>query len=151
MVAAIDESHAICELLEVEPLRCSKRMPLEVRNDRLQKILTSTNDVAIEMLSVIVYPSVYEHLSDSKELTKLVKTLDATCALRHRELVSDLVSGLVAAPVRSVVLPNETNGEASFSVYKTSHPATELDQSFLLIFRTRHVVTMVNVQSDVTR
>jgi hypothetical protein len=45
----------------------------------------------------------------------------------------------------------KADGEASFSVYKPNNPTTELDQPFLLIVRTRHVVTMVNVQSDVTR
>ena len=48
-------------------------------------------------------------------------------------------------------MPHETNREASFSVYKTDHPATKLDQPFLLIFRiARHVVTIVNAQPDVT-
>jgi hypothetical protein len=71
--------------------------------------------------------------------------------LRNRELVRDLAASLVASAVRSVWLPNEPDREASFSVYKTDHPATELDQPFLLVFRTRHVVTMVNVRADVTR
>jgi hypothetical protein len=48
-------------------------------------------------------------------------------------------------------LPNEPDGEASLSVYKADDPATKLGQPFLLIFRTRHVVTMVNALSDVTR
>ena len=79
-----------------------------------------------------------------------METLDAACALRHYEFVSHLVSGLVASPARSVILPNETDREATFSVYKTAYPTTELDQPFLLIVRTRHVVTMVNAASDAT-
>jgi hypothetical protein len=48
-------------------------------------------------------------------------------------------------------LPHETDREASFSVYKTDHPSTKLDQPFLLIFRiARHVVTIVNARPDVT-
>jgi hypothetical protein len=61
----------------------------------------------------------------------------------------DLVSGFVAASPRPAWLPDESDREASFSVYETDHPATELDQPFLLVFRTRHVVTMVNALSDV--
>ena len=68
--------------------------------------------------------------------------------MRHGELVRDLVAGLVASAVRPVWLPDEPDGEASLSVYETDDPATELDQPFLLVFRTRHVVTMVNAPSD---
>src|SRR5437763_8243075 len=63
--------------------------------------------------------------------------------------MSNLVADLVAASTRTAWLPDEADREASFSVYKTDHPATELDQPFLLVFRTRHVVTMVNVLPDV--
>jgi hypothetical protein len=62
--------------------------------------------------------------------------------LRDRELVRDLETSLVASPPRTVCLPHEADREASFSVYKTDHPATELDQPFLLVFRTRHIVTL---------
>jgi hypothetical protein len=75
--------------------------------------------------------------------------VSAARALRHDEVMRDLVSGLVASSPRPVWLPNEADREASFSVYKTDHPTTELDQPFLLVFRTRHFVT-VSVQSDVT-
>jgi hypothetical protein len=61
-----------------------------------------------------------------------------------------LEAGLVALPIRPVWLPDEPDREASFSVYKTDDPTTLLDQPFLLIVRTRHVVTMVNAPSDAT-
>ena len=51
-----------------------------------------------------------------------------------------LIAGFVAASLRSAWLPNEADGEASFSVYKTNNPAS-LDQPFLLIFRTDRIVT----------
>jgi hypothetical protein len=60
-----------------------------------------------------------------------------------------LIAGLVALPARPARLPDEADREASFSVYKADYPA-KLDQSFLLIVRTRHVVTIVNAESDVT-
>src|SRR3989442_12845341 len=59
-----------------------------------------------------------------------------------------LVSGSVASSLPAVRLPHEADREASFSFSKPDHPATELDQAFLLIFRTRHVVTL-DTRSDV--
>ena len=100
---------------------------------------------------MVVVPPIREDVSDTKEVTHAFETRDAGCTLRHGELMRDLVAGSVASAVRPMWLPDEPDGEASFSVYETDHPATELDQPFLLVFRTRHVVTMVNVRSDVTR
>jgi hypothetical protein len=45
-------------------------------------------------------------------------------------------------------LSNEADAEASFGVYETKYPTTELDRSFLLIIRTRHIVTTVAATSD---
>ena len=104
----------------------------------------------MQMLTVVVVPLVLEPLPHSKELTQIVETLDAQRALCDRKLVSDLVSGRVASSPWPVWLPDKADREASFSVYKTDHPATELAQPFLLVFRTRHVVTIVNVASDDT-
>jgi hypothetical protein len=102
------------------------------------------------LLAVIVVPLVLEHLPNTEELAELFETRDASCALRHNELMRDLPTGPVAASVTPASLPDETDREATFSVYKTYNPATS-DQSFLLIFRiTRHVVTIVNVASDGT-
>ena len=140
---------AVSELLEVELLRAAQGVPLEERNDRLQQILTPANDVASQVLPMVVGPSVWQHLTYSKELTQLVETLGASFALRHCELVSDLVSGSVAASTGPASLADEADREASFSVYETDYPATELDQPFLLVFRTRHVVTL-DVTSDAT-
>ena len=136
------------ELLEVALLDGSKRMLPKERNDPFEQILSTTNDVAMKVLPVVVMPPVDVHLPHSKELPEVVEAHDARGALRHHEVVGDLVSGCVAGSARSAWLPNETDREASFSVYETDHPATELDQSFLLIFRTRHVVT-VGITSDV--
>jgi hypothetical protein len=95
--------------------------------------------------------SVDEDAATSEEALELLEDANAACALRHRELWRDLVPDSVAFSPDAVLLPHEADWEASFSVYKTDHPATKLDQPFLLIFRiTRHVVTIVNVQSDGT-
>jgi hypothetical protein len=146
-----DQLNAARELQEVLLLRTSHRILLEERNDRLQEIVAFPNDVSKHVLAVIVVPPVRNDVSDTEELTKLLEARDAWGALRDRELVSHLETGLVASSSRTAWLPHETDREASFSVYKTDHPSTKLDQPFLLIFRvTRHVVTIVNVKSAVT-
>ncbi len=99
---------------------------------------------------MVVVALVQEDPADSEEVAELLETTDALGALRHDKPMEHLVAGLVAFSTRSVWLPNEADREASFSVYKTDHPATELNQSFLLIVRTRHVVTIVNALSDGT-
>lgn len=151
MPAGGDELDAASELLEVLLLRAPHRMLSEERDNRLQQGGTLPNHVSLQVLAVVVVPLVGEHLPDSEELTKVMETVDAGGTLCHREFMSHLETGCVAFSTRTAWLPYEADREASFSVYETDHPATELDQSFLLIVRTRHVVTMVNVQSDVTR
>ena len=84
-------------------------MPLEERNDRLQQIRPASYDVAVQVLPVVVIPIVDDHLTHSKELTQFVQAREASFALRHHELVSHLVSGSVAAPIRSTLLPNESD------------------------------------------
>ena len=151
MTAAVDRLDAARELLEVLLLRATHRMPPEERNDRLQQIRAASHDIPVQVLVMVVVPPIHDHLPDSEELTEIVETREALLPLGHRELVSNLETGLVADSALPAWLPDETDREASFSVYETDHPATELDQPFLLVFRTRHVVTMVNVLSDVTR
>src|SRR5206468_8403779 len=124
-------------------------MLLKERDDRLEEVCAPSHDEAVEVLPVIVIPVVDEHLTHSEELMELAQAGEASLSLRHDELMSHLVAGLVAAPTRPARLPSESDREASFSVYKTDHPTTELDQPFLLVFRTRHFVT-VGVKSDAT-
>ena len=103
----------------------------------------------MHVFPVIVVPPVDVHLPYSEELADVVERRDASRALRNHEIVRDLVSGRVASSPRTVRLTHEADREASFSVYETDHPATKLDQPFLLVFRTRHVVT-VDTLSDGT-
>ena len=113
----------------------------EEGNDRLDQILPPTHYIAIQMLLVVVISLVGDNTPDTKEVHELFKTRDALRALRHGKLMRHLIAGLVAFPARSVLLPNKADGEATLSVYKTNNPA-ELDQSFLLISCTRHIVTV---------
>jgi hypothetical protein len=151
MPAGGHELDATCELLKVLLLRAPHRMLPEERNDGLQQLQSLAYGVSVHVLPMVVVSPVRNHVSDVKELTKVVEAPDAGGTLRHRELVRNLETGYVALPARAAWLPHEADREASFSVYETDHPATKLDQPFLLIVRTRHVVTKVNAASDVTR
>ena len=91
---------------------------------------------------MVVVPLVAPHLCYAEERLGLVQGVETPCTLRHYELVRYLVAGLVAFSTRPITLPDEADGEASFSIYETDHPSALLDQSFLLIVRTRHVVTI---------
>ena len=52
---------------------------------------------------MVVTPPVDVHLTHSEELAEFIQTHDATRALRHDELMRDLVPGPVAfSPVRSL-------------------------------------------------
>ena len=104
-----DELDTSDELLEVLLLRAPKRMPLEERDHRFQQVRTASHDVAVQVLPVVVIPVVDDHLTHSKELTQLMEAREASFALRDHELVSHLISGLVAAPIRPTLLPNESD------------------------------------------
>ena len=141
MRATSNHANALRELLEVTLLRRTHRMPLEERNDRVDQIRSTSNGVSKQVLPMVVVPAIRKHGSHAEEPHELVETLGASFALRNHKLVGDLIAGFVASAHRPVRLPNEADGEASLSVYKTNNPA-ELNQPFLLVFCTRHVVTV---------
>ena len=93
------------------------------RNDLLDQVRTSTHNVAIQVLLVIVVSPIRDHASHAEEVHKLMQAGHALSALRHRELVGHLIAGFVAFPSRTIRLPYEADGEASLSVYKTNNPA----------------------------
>ncbi len=101
------------------------------------------------VLLVIVMTLIDVDPADPEELTELFKAAATTYTLGHDKRMAHLIAGCVALPPHAVILTHEADREASFSVYKADYPATELTQSFLLIFRTRHIVT-VDVTADIT-
>jgi hypothetical protein len=146
-----DDLHTPWERFEVVAFWRPERVLPEERNDLLQKILTTTHVVLAQVLLMVVVPAVHEYAANLEELLQVIEASPAPLTLRYDEPVEHLVAGSVASSPHAVSLLREADREASFSVYKTDHPATELDQPFLLVFRiTRHVVTIVNTASDVT-
>ena len=150
MSTGVDDFHAPRELLEVALLRGPQRILTEERDYGSRQIRPTTDEVLAKVLSMVVMPPVDKDAADPEEASQLLEARAAALALRHDKPVEHLVAGCVASSPRTVRLPYEADREASFSVYKADHPATELDQSFLLIVRTRHVVTIVNALSDDT-
>ena len=80
----------------------------------------------MQVLFVVVVPPVGEHLSHAEELAEIVKARETSRALRDRKFVRHLIAGSVAFSAAAIWLPDEADGEASFSVYKTNNP-TQLD------------------------
>ena len=115
-------------------------MPSEERDHNFQKLRAPPHNVTIQVFFVVIVPLITQYLSHSEELTKLVQTRKTACALRDCEFVSHLIAGLVAFSLGPARLPDEPEGEASFSVYKTNNPS-ELNQPFLLISCTGRIVT----------
>ena len=136
------------ELLEVSLLRRAHRMCCKEGDDHVDQIFSTTYRVAVHVLLVVVISFINVDISHTEELHELVKTRHTLCALTYREVMGHLIAGFVAFTVRPIWLSNETNGEASLSVYKTNNP-TKLNQPFLLVFCTRHIVTVAR-RSDRT-
>jgi hypothetical protein len=140
MSAALADLDAFGELFEITSLRSAKRICLEERNDHPKEILPPAHDVAIQVLLVVVMPTIDTDGTDPKEALHRLQHADTAGALDYDETVSHLISGLVAFSTLPAGLPNEADGEASLSVYKTNNPVSP-NRPFLLIFRTVRIVT----------
>ena len=105
------------------------------------RFIATVHDELAQMLSMVVLTLIDVDPTHAKEAHELLQCGPATDTLRHDKPMRDLVPGPVASAILPTWLPNESDGEASLSVYKASDPA-KLNQSFLLIFCTRHIVTV---------
>jgi len=78
--------------------------------------------------------------ADTEEPLQVLERRQAIFGLRHHEPMNHLEPESVAGSVQAAALADETDREASFSVYKPGDPANP-DQPFLLVFRTSRIVT----------
>ena len=124
------------ELLEVRVLRREHGVTFEERNHAFEQVVAVTHHENECPITLAVRPdaAATEPCTDELEDLRPVTVL-ADMELRH-ELESDATSRVALHRDR----------EASFSVYITRDVAI---QPFLLIVRTRHVVTIVNARQDV--
>ncbi len=137
VLASSHRPHDARERLNVRVLRREQLVALEERNDSTQKCVAISHDVhqgsirsaiPLDVATPEPRPDQLEHLSPVSVL--------ADMELRYQ---------LIPDATRRVALHRDR--EAAFSVHETSDVAI---QSFLLIVRTRHVVTIVNRPSDDT-
>src|SRR5215211_6519884 len=128
------------KLLEVSPLRCTKRMLPKERDDDVEELVASANNESLQVLSVIVVAPIQRHRANLKEVAQLLEAPDATSALHHDEAVRHLIAGSVAAPPNPIGLLDEADREATFPIHETNYP-TGPDQPFLLVCRTDRIVT----------
>jgi len=129
------------EAFEVVPLRRTKRVRPKERDHDLEELVARSNDESMQVLLVVVVPSVDRHGTDAEEVPQLVETANAARSLDHHEAVGHLVAGRVATSPSPIGLLDEADGEATFSIHETDYPA-DSDQPFLLVFRTDRLVTV---------
>ena len=128
------------ELLEIRLLRSSQSVLLKKWNDRFDQIISSRNAESVQILFMVVVPSVEMNIPYPEESLEHVETLDASRTLCHCKLMRHLIPGLITSTTCSMRLSHEMDRKASFAVDETSNPAN-LDQSFLLIARIRRIFT----------
>ena len=118
------------ELLELLVLRGDERRPLEERNHVRNEVYTPSNDVdqrtVLSSIGFDVAASTKPRLDHAQHLSPV--TVLADMKLRHQ---------LVASTTRWIAV--DADCEAALAVYITRNVAI---QSFLLIVRTRHIVTL---------
>ena len=118
VVAFVDAPHAQSEPIEVDPLCTLQRERLEERNDLPEEVRPLPHDVALEVFAMVVVAPVDQHLTDPEEGFEPLEAAGASLALHHGELMRDLETGSIAGSSGQRRLPDEADGEASFSVYE---------------------------------
>jgi hypothetical protein len=139
--SCVNQLNAAGELLEIPPLRCSQWMFGEERNNLFDQIRPTPHSIAKQVFFVVVVPPVWQYVTRAEELHEIIQAPNALCTLGDYKLVRHLVASFVAFPTRPIWLPDEADGEATLSVYKTNNP-TKLNQPFLLVFCTHRIVTI---------
>jgi hypothetical protein len=114
-------------------LRGENRVTLEERNDSVKQVAPPSNDEHERSIA----PTVPLDVPATKTLSDQFQDLSTIAVLAHVNLRNEL------KPESTTCVALHRDGEASFSINVTRDVAI---QPFLLIFRTRHVVTTVNVR-----
>ena len=107
--AVIDQLDTPRELLEVPLLRGMHRVSPEERNDPLDQVDAFTHDISVQVLAVVVVPTVRYDLAHPEERSELVKAVDALRSLRYGELMSHLIASSVAGSALPARLPDKAD------------------------------------------
>ena len=122
------------ELLEVQPLRSSQWVLSKEGNDPGADIIESVDIVPEQILPVIVTSSVAIDSAAPEEPNQFLESITTRLSLYDIERRSHL-------PTEShLVTPIDGAAEAAFSIHETHNPSCGLEP-FLLVFRTRRIVT----------
>jgi hypothetical protein len=122
------------ELREVLLFRGSKWVLSEERNDPGTEILESIDVVSEEILAMIVTSAIAVDLAASKEPNQFLESVTARLPLYD-------IKGWSHLPSEShLVTSIDGAAEAAFSIHETHNPSCGREP-FLLVFRTRRIVT----------
>ncbi len=134
LIHELDDSY---ELLEVFLLRSSQRMFEEERDYHVPQVRKSADVVPVEILPVIVLPTIHVHFAASEEAAQLFQDRTTAGTLHDHK-------GRLDLPVeRHASVAKDRTAKAALSVDETDDPSL-VQESFLLIFRISHIVTAVH-------
>jgi hypothetical protein len=125
------------ELLEVVSLRRSQGVLEEERDDHIPQVTEPPHAVPEHVLPVVVVPRVRIDLPASEKTDEVFQDIAAGCALGDGEFGSNLPSkSHLAASI-------DGTAEAAFPIHEPHDPSYGRE-SFLLVFRTPHIVTAMH-------
>src|SRR5206468_10325978 len=125
------------ELFEVVSLRRSQGVLEEERDDHVPQVAKAPHAIPEHVLPVVVVPRVGIHLPASEESDKVFQHITARCTLGDGEFGSNLPSkSHLAASI-------DGTAEAAFPIHEPHDPSVGRE-SFLLVFRTPHIVTAMH-------
>lgn len=127
----IDDSY---ELVEVFPLRGSQRMFLEKRDYHIPQVRKSPDVIPVQILPVIILPTIHVHLAASEEAAKLFQDRLTAGSLHNHKGWLDLPAK------RHALATKDRTAKTALSLDKADDPSL-VQESFLLIFRISHFVT----------
>jgi hypothetical protein len=123
------------ELLEVLPLRGPQRILLEERNDLVAEIAEPLHAIPVHVFPMIVVSAISVDLSAPEESHQILEDVATRCTLSDSKFRTDLPSkGHLPAAI-------DGRAEATLSIYETHNPPNGREP-FLLVFRTRQIVTV---------
>ena len=131
LIHQIDDSY---ELLEVFPLRRSQRMFLEKRDYHIPQVRKSPDVIPVQILPVIILPTIHVHLAASEEAAKLFQDRLTAGSLHNHKGWLDLPAK------RHALATKDRTAKTALSLDKADDPSL-VQESFLLIFRISHIVT----------
>jgi hypothetical protein len=138
VLALLHETNDDCELFEVVAFRRSQGAGLEERNNDIPQVSESRHVVPTEVLSVTVVAMIHLHLAATEEADKILEHIPARLTLHHVERWLQLPAE------RRLSVSVDGTAETAFPIHKTGNPSSD-PESFLLVFRTSHVVTVAHL------